>query len=80
RIQTGGLTSYLKVGDPKCTESSINGFRGATGLALIPLHIVGETWANIVSEYTSDPTATTFNDYLTDTYVDDNAGSAQRAR
>ncbi|CAF1563135.1 unnamed protein product, partial [Didymodactylos carnosus] len=74
RIQTGGLISYLKVSDSKCTESSINWFRGALGLALIPLHIVSETWANIMSEYTpDDPAATTFNDYITDTYVDDDA-------
>ncbi|CAF1441808.1 unnamed protein product, partial [Didymodactylos carnosus] len=71
---TGGLTSYLKVSHSTCTESSINWSRGAIGLALIPLNIVIETWANIMSEYTSDDSAaTTFNDYLTDTCVDDDA-------
>ncbi|CAF1590827.1 unnamed protein product, partial [Didymodactylos carnosus] len=73
-IQTGGLTSYLEVGDPICTESSINCLHSAIGLALIPLNILGKTWANIMPEYTSDdPAVTTFNDYLADTYVDDDA-------
>ncbi|CAF1592568.1 unnamed protein product [Didymodactylos carnosus] len=54
-------------------ESSISWFRGAIGLALIPLDIVPKTWTDSMSEYPPDDLlATTFTECLTDTYTVDN--------